>query len=114
MEKSDVLLSLKRKEKILDKKKTVKSKMNFEASLKDLEEVASSLESGELGLDESIKEFEKGVKLAKFCHDKLEEAERKIEILQKGEDNEVKSRPVKIKSDTGEVEDDGDLQGSLL
>ncbi len=92
----------------MDKKK------NFEKAIKELELIAQNLEDGELDLDKSINEFEKGIKLAKFCHDKLEEAERKIEVLQSGENNEVKNKKVKIKIDTGEVDNDDELQGSLL
>ena len=51
---------------------------------------------------------------AKLCHDKLEEAERKIEILQKGEKEKPEKKKVKVKKDTGEIEDDEELQGSLL
>lgn len=80
----------------------------------DLEKIAKKLEDGSLGLEDAITEFEKGIKLAKFCHQKLEEAERKIEILQKGGDGDVRKRDVKVKPDTGEIDDDEDLQGSLL
>jgi len=89
-------------------------KKSFEDALKELEEIAYRLENGDLGLDESITEFEKGIKLTRFCHDKLEEAERKIEILQKGSDGEVKAKKVAVKDSTGEIEDNNDLQGSLL
>ena len=96
------------------KKASNKSKLNFESSLEVLEEIVLRLESGELGLEDSIKEFEKGIKHAKFCHEKLEEAERKIEILQKGESGKVKNKSIKVKSDTGEIEDDEEVQGSLI
>ncbi len=85
----------------------------FEDALAELEEIASKLESGELGLDDSIKQFEKGIQLSAFCHKKLEEAERKIEILQKG-GGSVTAREVAVKSYTGEIEDDEDMQGSLI
>lgn len=98
----------------MEKDKKLSTKTSFEDALKDLEEVAEKLESGELGLDDSIKEFEKGIKLARFCQLKLEEAERKIEILQKGADGEIKPGRVAVKSDTGEIEDEEDLQGSLI
>ncbi len=100
----------------MEKKKPqkVKEKLTFEKALERLEQIALRLEDGSLGLDESIEEFEKGILLAKFCHDKLTEAERKVEILQKGESGEVKSKSVKIKEETGEIEDDDELQGTLL
>lgn len=64
-------------------------KKTFEESLAELEKIATKLESGELGLDEAIKEFEKGIKLSKECSEKLDEAEKKINILVQGEDGEL-------------------------
>ncbi len=61
----------------------------FEESLDELEKIASNLESGNLGLDEAIKEFEKGMKLSKECSKKLDEAEKKINILVQGENGEL-------------------------
>ena len=98
----------------MEKNKKASQKTTFESALKELEDIADKLESGELGLDDSITEFEKGIKLANYCRLKLEEAERKIEILQKGDDGTVKSNRVAVKSDTGEIEDDEELQGSLI
>ncbi len=104
----------------MEKKKTAKAmadtteKIDFEKALKQLEEIAVKLEDGELGLDESISQFEKGMKLAKFCRQKLDEAERKIEILQKGADGHVSSKEVDVDDATGEIENEDDLQGSLL
>jgi len=89
-------------------------KPTFEEALEELETIAQKLESGELTLDESIQYYEKGVALAKFCHQKLEEAERKIEILQKQPDGSIQKKSIKVKEDTGEIEDDEDVQGSLL
>jgi exodeoxyribonuclease VII small subunit len=98
----------------LEKKSTAKVKLNFETALQELEEIAGRLEDGSLGLEESISEFENGIKLAKFCRLKLEEAERKIEILQKGASGDIEKKSIKVKADTGEIEDDDDMQGSLL
>ena len=98
----------------MEKDKKLSQKNSFEQALKELEDAADRLESGDLGLDDSIKEFEKGIKLARYCQQKLEEAERKIEILQKGADGEIKPGRVAVKSDTGEIEDDEELQGSLI
>jgi len=98
----------------MEKNKKASQKTSFESALKELEDIADKLESSELGLDESIAEFENGIKLANYCRLKLEEAERKIEILQKGGDGTVKSNRVAVKADTGEIEDDEELQGSLI
>ena len=57
------------------------SKENFEESMKKLEEIVIELESGNLNLDESVKKFEEGMKVAKQCNSILEDAENKITIL---------------------------------
>ena len=57
------------------------SKENFEESMKSLEEIVSELENGNLNLDESVKKFEEGMKIAKQCNTILENAEKKITIL---------------------------------
>ncbi|MDD6762120.1 MAG: exodeoxyribonuclease VII small subunit [Clostridiales bacterium] len=53
----------------------------FEASMAELEEVVAQLETGDISLDDSLKLFEKGIKLAKSCQKKLDEAERRVKIL---------------------------------
>lgn len=55
----------------------------FEVSLKKLEELVQCLEEGELSLDDSLKSFEEGMALAQSCRERLEEAEKKIEVLMK-------------------------------
>ncbi|SNB45296.1 exodeoxyribonuclease VII small subunit [Geobacter sp. DSM 9736] len=55
----------------------------FETALKKLEEVVRRLEEGELSLEESLRAFEEGVKYAAFCTRKLDEAEKKVELLLK-------------------------------
>ncbi len=55
--------------------------ISFEKSIQELEEIVSLLEKGDLSLDESLKQFEKGVSLARMCQEKLTQAEQKIEIL---------------------------------
>ena len=62
----------------------------FEDSLNELEKIATNLENGELGLEEAIKEFEKGMKLSKECTEKLDDAEKRINILVQGEDGNLK------------------------
>lgn len=49
--------------------------------MRDLEQVVEQLESGELSLDKSLKEFEKGVKLSRDCQAALTAAEQKVEVL---------------------------------
>ncbi len=61
-------------------------KVSFESAMKDLDEIVDELESGSLSLDESLKKFEKGVELSRFCKQKLDESELKIKQLVKIED----------------------------
>ena len=56
---------------------------DFETALKRLEEIVKKLENGELSLDSALQLFEEGINLSRFCHTKLEEAERRVEILVK-------------------------------
>lgn len=56
-------------------------KKNFEASLKDLEKIVRRLEEGDLPLEDSLKLFEDGVRLSRECQERLNQAERRIEIL---------------------------------
>ena len=58
----------------------------FEPAMKRLEALVASLEEGELPLEEALAAFEEGMKLAKFCSLKLEEAERKVTMLVEGAD----------------------------
>ena len=61
----------------------------FEEALSGLERIVSQLEEGELPLDDALKLFEEGVRLARVCGTRLDEAERRIEILMKGADGEL-------------------------
>jgi len=67
--------------------------MKFEAALDKLEEIVRKLEEGELPLDDSLRLFEEGVKLARFCGTKLDAAERRIEILMKAEEGAAETAP---------------------
>jgi len=66
---------------------------DFETALKKLEEIVKKLENGELSLDSALELFEEGVKLSRFCHTKLEDAERRVEILLKNGSGQAKAVP---------------------
>lgn len=55
--------------------------IQFEKALEKLEKIVEALESGELSLDEALKRYEEGVKLSRACSKKLNETEKKIEML---------------------------------
>ena len=65
-----------------------KEKVNFEETIKKLETIANELETGDLSLDDTITKFEEGIKLSNQCTKMLDEAEKKISILIK-KDNEI-------------------------
>lgn len=65
----------------------------FETSLKKLEDIVKRLEGGALSLEESLKAFEEGVKHSAFCSAKLDEAERRVDILIKQKDGSLKREP---------------------
>jgi exodeoxyribonuclease VII small subunit len=62
---------------------------NFEGALEELEQVVEQLESGDLPLDDSLAAFEKGVSLVKFCNHKLNEVEKKVELLIKDKEGKL-------------------------
>ena len=61
----------------------------FEDMMKDLEQIAKDLESGNLSLDDSVKKFEEGMEISKSCTKILEDAEKKISILIKNNNGEL-------------------------
>ena len=54
---------------------------DFETAIAELETIVRKLEEGDLALEASLQLYERGVHLSRFCHARLEEAERRIEIL---------------------------------
>ena len=66
-----------------------KNAMNFEEAMKGLEQIAAELEKGDLNLDESVSKFEEGMKLSKACNQILQDAEKRISILIKNEDEVI-------------------------
>ena len=66
---------------------------SFEKALERLEEIAAAMESGELGLEKMVAAFEEGQKLVKLCSSKLNEVEKRIEMLVKKADGSVGAEP---------------------
>jgi exodeoxyribonuclease VII small subunit len=65
----------------------------FEAALARLEEIVKELETGDLPLEQSLKLFEEGIKLSRLCNKRLEDAERRVEILLKSKNGTVTAQP---------------------
>ena len=82
----------------------------FEDELKDLETIVSQIDSGELTLEESIGAFERGVMLVKALNQKLDEVERRVELLTRSAGGELRTVPFDEssddKSDAGAKDDD--------
>jgi exodeoxyribonuclease VII small subunit len=66
-----------------------KKAMDFEQQLASLEGLVESLESGDLSLEESLKSFEQGIKVARDCQAALKSAEQKVEVLMRQGDSLV-------------------------
>ena len=71
------------------------SEITFEAAMTRLEEIVRALEGGNAPLDTSLALFEEGVSLVKFCNQKLDAAEQKVKILQRGEDGTLTETDMK-------------------
>ena len=63
--------------------------INFEESLTNLEKIVEQLEQGQLPLDQSLKQFEQGVKLIRHCQQALKTAEQKVKILTTGPEGDT-------------------------
>ena len=71
---------------------TDKKAVDFEKQLSNLEALVESLESGDLSLEDSLKSFEQGIKVARECQTALKQAEQKVELLMRQGD-ELVSQP---------------------
>jgi exodeoxyribonuclease VII small subunit len=69
------------------------SRRKFEDELKDLEGIVAQIDSGELSLEDSIAAFERGVGLVRALNQKLDEVERKVELLMRNAQGELKTTP---------------------
>jgi exodeoxyribonuclease VII small subunit len=70
---------------------TRKKTIDFEASLEQLESIVEILEEGNLGLEESLKSFEKGIKITRDCQSALQNAEQRVRLLTTRPDGDVVS-----------------------
>jgi exodeoxyribonuclease VII small subunit len=69
---------------------------DFEAAIAELEGIVKKLEEGDLPLEKSLELYERGVQLSRFCHSRLEEAERRIEVV--NERGELKPAPAALRA----------------
>ena len=73
---------------------------DFEAAIAELETIVKKLEEGDIPLEASLQLYERGVHLSRFCHARLEEAERRIEIV--NDRGEVRPAPATLAADKDE------------
>jgi exodeoxyribonuclease VII small subunit len=78
------------------------AKERFEDALNKLEKIVSKLEEGEIPLEESLKLFEEGIRLSRFCNQKLDEAEKKVEILLKSKEGDLRPHPFDPSASSGQ------------
>jgi exodeoxyribonuclease VII small subunit len=84
-----------------------RSKSNeFEKAFGDLEKIVQRLEAEELPLDESLQLFEQGIKLSRFCHQRLEEVEKKIELILADAKGQPVTQPFEDDEQPDEAEDE--------
>ena len=76
-----------------------RKKEKFEQALQKLEAIVAQMEEGDLPLEEALKAFEEGVRLAKFCTGKLDEAERKVEKLIRDQAGKIQTTPFSEEED---------------
>jgi exodeoxyribonuclease VII small subunit len=77
------------------------AKDKFEEALGRLEDIVKKMEAGDMTLEESLKAFEEGIKLARLCSRRLDEAERRVEILLKQEE-ELVVKPFQVEENESE------------
>jgi exodeoxyribonuclease VII small subunit len=79
---------------------------NFEAQLESLEKIVRELERGDLPLERSLELFEQGVRLSRECQERLNEAERRIEVLLR----DTKGRQVAVPFEREELGGEGEAE----
>jgi exodeoxyribonuclease VII small subunit len=78
----------------------------FEDELKELEDTVARIDSGELSLEESIKAFEQGVALVRSLNQKLDEVEKKIEVLVRDSRGELGATPYRVEIKNGNEDEE--------
>lgn len=85
------------------------SHLTFEQALHRLEKIVADMEAADLPLEDVLKRYEEGTRLVRFCSAKLDEAEKKIEILQKKPNGSIQLTPLTGTETTEEPESEGKL-----
>lgn len=80
-------------------KKTQSPPKDFETAITELESILKRIESGEVGLEESLTQYERGVFLIQYCRGVLGAAEKRIEEIGKTPNGELDTKPLEEKSE---------------
>jgi exodeoxyribonuclease VII small subunit len=89
----------------------VAGNLTFEQAIQRLEKIVAEMEAAELPLEDILKKYEEGSRLVRFCGQKLDEAEKKIELLTKNPDGTVKLEPFATEQ---EKEEEKEKEDTLL
>ncbi len=81
----------------------MKKEKAFEEALRELEEIVNRLEQGDLPLEQALQLFEQGVRLSRLCHTKLDEAQKRVEVLLQDADGKMTAKSF----EQGAGEEDG-------
>ena len=82
----------------------------FEKAFQQLEKIVQRLEAEELPLDESLQLFEEGIRLSRFCHQRLEEVEKKIELILADAKGEPRTETFEEPETPGQNDDEAELE----
>ena len=83
------------------------AKKSFEMAMKQLEQIVQELEAGDMPLEKAIKKFEEGIKVSKYCSEKLDESEKRITLLMRDSDgNNASEIPFVMEDETSEENSD--------
>src|SRR6267154_4206248 len=88
--------------------------LTFESAIQRLEKIVADMEAAELPLEDVLKKYEEGTRLVRFCSQKLEEAEKKIEVLAKKTDGTATLEPFEPESGENAEEEPEDEGGKLF
>ena len=76
-----------------------RKEVEFETALKKLEGIVENLEGGELTLEQALKQYEDGVRMADVCSKRLTEAQKRVEVLMKTSGGKLKAAPFESDDD---------------
>lgn len=77
-------------------------KKTFEQAMHELEKIVAELETGDLPLEKAMNKFEEGIQLTRFCTNKLDETEKRINILLQDQQGEITDKPFEPEKDADE------------